>query len=167
MKKQLLVTIVALTVWASSTLAQTTIFSDDFSDGNSNGWFNTATQTSVAAKVIDGALVISAGRGVQTFYSKTTLAVGESLSLNFDAKFTNPDTTGSLFNIGLFDSNGSAPITADGSTGYRNFLGIMATINPAPTTSAAQVRFWSRKADTSDILMSSVSYFTQIGTIGG
>jgi len=144
MKKLTFIMIGALTAWAGSAQAETVVFSDDFSDGNSNGWYNSAPSPRVAAKVTDGALVISAGRGVQALYPRTSLSVGENLSFSFDISFASPGNIGSGFHIGLFDSNGSAPITEDGSTGYLDFLGIMITTNPAPANNTPPVRFLTR-----------------------
>lgn len=104
-----------------------TIFFEDFSDLNRDGWFNIDNDAStLGVKTTDGKLskqpelqfTCSEAEGLKSFVShfpKTMLKKpGDSLSMKFDARHDNQSFVNKGFRFGFFNSNGTF-IKSDGS----------------------------------------------------
>jgi len=104
------------------------LFSDDFSDGNRDGWYSLAASSSAAGNVVGDVASFSSGKGLRfysnyannavvTSFSGVTLAsAGDYVELSAVFRYSAPDiagnaTTGPL--LGLYN-NASSPIVADG-----------------------------------------------------
>lgn len=105
------------------------IFEDNFSDGNRDGWYSTSSPNRVIS-VNDGRLVLPTGGGsgnFLTYFTPTTLAVGESINLTFNFTVSGSFTS-EAFRFGLLNSSGNR-VSADVSTpaaifnGYRGYAG--------------------------------------------
>lgn len=139
-----------------------TIFEDDFSDGNRNGWY-TFSSSSGTAPVVNQQLVLTAGTGsvaAITYFTPTTLAVGEKMTLTFDMSFSSFNSNNDQFRYGLFNSQGtqiSADITSVSDSAFNGDRGYAAFMSYTNTPQAQSLRertgsndtFWSAGAFTS------------------
>lgn len=129
MKLRLLLTLGAIAAMCVGASAQQTIFTDDFSDGNRNGWFTSSSSGTLT--VSSGALYQTTGTGgrsILTYFTPTSLEVGETLSLSFNLNivgpagtaFSNAQGNNNQLRFGLYDSGGVTPVVADnfGSSSY-------------------------------------------------
>lgn len=161
--------ILPLAAWltTASLACSAPVFLDDFSDNNRDGWFSSSTSSSNNVDASSGALVVNPGRSVQTHFTATTIALGETLTFSFDVLFSNPADQNGGFRFGLFDSNGSTIPTADGNI-YTNYNGTIITTNPA-AASGTPVVFRNREAGMGDALMTSTGggLYTTVGNSGG
>ncbi len=152
-------------------LGAKTLFSDNFSDNNTNGWFASATNSLSAG---NGAMQVTAGRHAQAAFPATTLAVGDTITLSFDVTFAGSKTFNqyNAFRFGLFDSNGTATPKANGNSRFAPYDGIIATTNPG-ATSGSPVAFRSRvpglpsTAVGYDSLIIILNPYKQVGENGG
>jgi hypothetical protein len=119
-------TVVMMIVTGVSTMGAVA-FSDDFEDGNRDGWYRTSGGN---LSVADDAAGIGSGnalymdnnststqrRILANFSAVELLAVGDSLSLSFDFRLTAPGNVDGGFRFGLFNSRGTLQ-TADATSG--------------------------------------------------
>ncbi len=108
------------------------IFEDNFSDGNRDGWYTSTYNTTRSLSVESGRLTVSTGSNALsflTYFTPTTINVGESITLSFNFTVSNAFTTEGL-RYGLlnsFDSRLSADVgdSGPGSTfnGYQGVAG--------------------------------------------
>jgi len=104
-----LFTLITGLLLAGHTAQATVIFEDDFSDGNRNGWFS-FTSSGGTATVASQQLVLTPGTGsisAITYFTPTTLAVGETMTLTFEMSFSAFNNDSDQFRYGLFNSNGT------------------------------------------------------------
>lgn len=92
--------------------AATVVYSDDFSDGNRAGWYNSASSASLT--VVSGRLrAINTNATFLTYFTATSLDVGQSITLtctlSLDAV---ADYSGGL-RLGIFNSATGTKVTAD------------------------------------------------------
>lgn len=107
----------------------TTLLTDDFSDGNRTSSPNGGNWHYVGTNTITfpgGGMNVAPGgaisRTMQTTFSATSLAVGDSLTATFDLRFTDSlATLDRQFRMGLFNSAGTS-LTADDTVGNATSL---------------------------------------------
>lgn len=147
-----------------------TLFSDNFSDTNTTGWFSSSGTGGLDAS--SGAMAVSSGRHAQSSFSATTLAVGDTITFTFDVSFAGVSSQSNGFRFGLFDSNGAALPSANGNSGFVAYDGIVATTNPA-AASGTPVAFRARTPNVDsgttgyDTLISTLGIYTTVGSAGG
>jgi hypothetical protein len=108
----------------TASAATTQVFSDDFEDGNRNGWFNASgtslgpSSDSATHKLTGNALaVINSSATGLGYFTAVTLGVGESFTFSFNMSLTGVgDVSGGLV-FGLFNSSGETKVAADGYSG--------------------------------------------------
>ncbi len=146
-------------------LSASSLFFDDFSDNNANGWFASVNGSLDASS---GAMQVVAGRAAQiALTTPATLSVGDTITFAFDVSFATSGNADNGFRFGLFDSNGTGVPSANGTTGYLDYLGYIATTNPG-ATGGSPVKFWSHDpANGVDALINSIGAFDQVGVNGG
>ncbi len=147
-------------------LSASSLFFDDFSDNNANGWYASVSGSLDASS---GAMAVTAGRAAQIALTtpSTLVSVGDTITFTFDVSFATSGNADNGFRFGLFDSNGGNLPSANGATGYDNYLGFIATTNPG-ATGGSPVKFWSRDpANINGALITSIGAFDQVGVNGG
>lgn len=126
MNKKIAKTAITLaTLMVASESMAATIFSDDFNDGNRNGWYllNDGGQNSLVAETLGGGetvMTFSDGDSVTAdWYGGVTSFAAQDLSLNgakitLSLDYTNASTwpNGRGWSVGLFNSNGTG-VTGD------------------------------------------------------
>lgn len=169
----------ALCAFAGSAFAQQTIFSDNFSDGNRDGWFSSGISSTLT--VSNGYMTQAtgtSGRSVVTNFNATSLAVGETLSLTFNLRIDGPAlgnfsaNTGvnNQLRFGLYYSNGVTPVAADNFNspysfsaydGYGSFTSLMAgSTNSNGTPAGWTIR---DRTGTENALISTTTGYTSLG----
>ena len=128
MKRKLTgITLIGMFVVSASMAAVVNVFSDDFSDGNRDGWYRTSGGN---LAVVDDSAGIGTGnaldfdvnssgtqRRILSNYDAVELVnIGDSLSLSFDFRITGTGDLSGGFRFGLFDSRGALQ-TADATSG--------------------------------------------------
>lgn len=107
-KTPILLTALAMGILTTATQAAV-IFSDNFSDGNRDGWYVSTTGTSTA--VTSQQLVLtstSASANTLTYFTPTTLAIGDIMTLSFDVSFSNTTSADNNLRVALLNSGGAA-----------------------------------------------------------
>ncbi len=179
MKKILFAALLVLPVVA---LAQP-VFSDNFADGDRNGWFSSSTTGTLT--VVNGAMnqtTGTAGRSAMTYFPSTTLSVGETLTLSFTMQMVGP--AGANFNIntgnnnqlrfGLFNSDNAVKVAADnyGSStpynfgsqgGYASVASLLQGSTNSDTTPAGWTIRERTAATASTALISTTSPYSTLG----
>jgi len=126
MNKKMKKTAIALaTLMVASESMAATIFSDDFSDGNRDGWYllNDGGQNSLVAETLGGGetvMTFSDGDsttadwygGVTSFSAQDLSLDGATITLSFDYTNASNWPSGRGWTVGLFNSNGTS-VTAD------------------------------------------------------
>lgn len=112
---------------SASMAAAVNVFSDDFSDGNRDGWYRTSGGN---LTVIDDSAGIGTGNALDfdvnssgtqrrilaNFDAVELVNIGDSLSLSFDFRITGTGDLNAGFRFGLFNSRGTLQ-TADATSG--------------------------------------------------
>lgn len=111
------------------------IFNDDFSDGNRNGWYSTSGDRVITVNednnlVLPGVAWNTYTGSFLTYFTPTTLAVGDSITLGFKVNNVSVNNAGNGYRFGLLNSNGSqiegdstssSGAVFNGYTGYAGF----------------------------------------------
>jgi|GEM_PF-5743271 len=135
--KHLLPCLLGILILPASSLIADDIFSDDFSDGNYEGWYSSSTLGGIAIE--SGGLKVSAGRSVQARFTPTELSLGDSISLKFQISLSTIADTSSGFRFGLFDSHGT-PLNSNENTLFLPYDGIIVATNPSGQSGTASFR---------------------------
>ncbi len=126
MKKSLLLPAIFLLAPFVAPAGAAVIYSDNFSDGNRNGWY-AFTATGGTATVPSDAMVLTQGTGstaVISYFTPTTLTPGQTMTLTFD--FQTSSTGSADIRFGLFNSQGSqinTDLAATSNAAFNNDLG--------------------------------------------
>ncbi len=91
----------------------------------------------------DNALQVATtnANGVLGTFSSTTLAIGETLTLGFDLRFTSTPTSATGLRFGLFNSNGTAYTAGTATTHDDNDSGYRIDVPTNTASTAPRVRF--------------------------
>lgn len=155
------------TLTGSATAA--TIFSDNFADGNRDGWL-LAGVSGYTSVVTDGVWTLNGTAntlaGLAYFMpsgSPVNLQVGESISASFVYSFTTAVNANASFRVGLFNSGGNR-ISADLTTGnsdsaFNNYTGYAGFSTAGTFNNGNTVR----SRDKSDASLFGTNPFTTLG----
>ncbi|MBC2593839.1 hypothetical protein H5P28_06155 [Ruficoccus amylovorans] len=132
--------------------APTTIYSDDFSDGNRDGWYNSSAS---AGLMVSGGQMVCTDPQAQflLYFPDTTLAVGESLTISFDMSLASVGDKSLGLRLGVLDSNGGGKVSADGfgitNAIFEDYLGDRVVTN-AGSSDSSGTRISQRNTGTSN-----------------
>ncbi|MBC2601794.1 hypothetical protein [Puniceicoccus vermicola] len=149
-----------------SQAASQIIYSDNFSDGNRDGWYN--SNASGGLVVDNGQLKsINTTSRFLTYFSPTSLEVGESMTVSFDLEMASVGDSNYGFRIGILDSEGlSNQVSADdyGDTNalFNNYSGYRLNTNLGADTS--NITTFAGRTGVSDDLLGSTSMTSVSGS---
>ena len=127
MKSKMLIVMVLVAMLATPTMA-VTVFSDDFTDGNRDGWWKVTASSNLILEVIDDSAGIGSGnalsftnnssntaRAVVANFGDVTLSANEFIRMSFEGRAGSADESADDFRFGLFNNQGT-PLTSDESS---------------------------------------------------
>ncbi len=110
----------------------TTLFSDDFSDGNRDGWFfftSGSADSEVAGNAYRFNTSGSSNGAAISYFTPATLSIGQTLTFSFQVSTSNASVQqGNSLRFGIFNSGGttsriSTDLTVSNDTAFNNDVG--------------------------------------------
>jgi hypothetical protein len=157
---------VALSLSASQLQAET-VFSDDFSDGNRDGWYTGSGSSGLA---VAGGELVTSGEESQflVYFPEVSLEVGDTLEISFDMSLSSVADSDRALRMGVFGTNEGSQVS-DGfgysNSAFEDYLGARVYTN-AGSAVGAKTRFAERVAGI-DSLLAGTGWGSEYGYANG